>query len=196
MVRHVTSSEASAGGLLFLDACCLINLFGSGHIEDVLELLPYRFATSELVADHEVLTIRGAEAPDGSSERLALSPRDLEASNRLSVLPIASDQEKREYVRFAADLDDGEASVCALAVVHGGGVATDDRKALRILGGLGVQVPVFQTPELLFVWAQHSKAPESKVREALLAVGDRASFYPRKGAPRFQWWETLCSRSS
>lgn len=192
MIRQLTPPGAPAGGLLFLDACCLINLFGSGHIEDVLEILPYRFATSELVADHEVLTIRGATEPDGSTERVVLSPRNIEAAGRLSIHPIASEREKREFVRFAADLDDGEASVCALAVVHGGGVATDDRKALRILGGPDVQVPVVQTPELLYGWAEQSKAPEAKVREALHAVRDRASFYPRKDAPCFEWWEGFC----
>ncbi len=191
MIRPVAAPEAPVGGLLFLDACCLINLFGSGRIEDVLDLLPYRFATSELVADREVLTIRGAEAPDGPAGRVVLAPRDLEASGRLSIHPIASEQEKREYVRFAADLDDGEASVCALAVVHGGGVATDDRKALRILDRVEEQVPVLQTPELLFKWARQSNAPEAKVRDALEAVRNRASFYPRKDAPCFHWWESV-----
>ncbi len=186
MPSTLMPSEPSPGGLLFLDACCLINLFGSGRIENVLEILPYRFATSELVADHEVLTIRGAATPDGSTERLTVSPRSLATSGHLSILPIASEREVDEFVRFAADLDDGEASVCALAVVHGGGVATDDRKALRILGT--TDVSVVQTPELLFAWAQESKTPEANVREALQTVRDRASFYPRKSAPCFTWW--------
>ena len=177
------------GGLLLLDACCLINLFATGHIEDVLETLPYRLATSELVADTEVLTIRGEEQPDGSTERVILSPRRLETSGHLSILAIASEVEVDAFVRFAADLDDGEASVSALAVVHGGGVATDDRKALRILSR--AQVPVVQTPELLFAWAQRSQALESVVRDALRAVRVRARFYPRKVAPCFHWWEDL-----
>ena len=104
--------ETPKGGLLLLDACCLINLFASGRIEDVLGLLPYRFATSELVADREALSIRGA-AEGGETERIALAPRDLERSGRLAVLPVASEREQAQFVRFAAKLDDGEASVCA-----------------------------------------------------------------------------------
>lgn len=179
------------GGLLLLDACCLINLFASGRIEDVLGLLPYRFATSELVADREALSIRGAAQAGATPERVALAPRDLERSGHLDVLPVASEEELTEFVRFAAELDDGEASVCALAVVHGGGVATDDRKALRILGRVGSEVPALwtvQTPELLYQWARRSRASAAEVREALRAVVDRGRFSPRAEAPRYAWW--------
>jgi hypothetical protein len=183
--------EPPESGLLFLDACCLIDLFATGHIAAVLEVLPPRFATSELVADREVLAIDGAPAPEGSEERIRVSPRSLETSGQLAILPLASEREQAEFVRFAGDLDDGEASVCALAVVHGGGVATDDRKALRILGQAELQDPVLQTPELLFDWAQRSRASEDEIREALTRVRDRARFYPRADAPCFGWWESF-----
>jgi predicted nucleic acid-binding protein len=186
MAARRTPEKPAEGGLLLLDACCLINLYGTGHIEDVLEILPYSVATSERVADCEVLTIRGTVQPDGSTERVTLSPRSLETAGHLSILPVASEQEIDELARFAANLDDGEASVCALAVVHGGGVATDDRRALRILRH--TQVPVVQTPELLFAWAQRSQASGTVVRDALRAINDRARFYPRKDAPCFHWW--------
>ena len=182
--------ETPKGGLLLLDACCLINLFASGRIEDVLGLLPYRFATSELVADREALSIRGA-AEGGETERIALAPRDLERSGRLAVLPVTSEREQSEFVRFAAELDDGEASVCALAVVHGGGVATDDRKALRTLDRVGNEVATLwtvQTPELLHEWARRSRASTAEIREALRAVVDRGRFSPRAEAPRYAWW--------
>lgn len=185
------SARIPEGGLLLLDACCLINLFASGRMEAVLGLLPYRFGTSELVADREVLSIRGAPATDDEPERIALAPRDLEGLG-FAVLPVASEEEQAEFVRFAAELDDGEASVCALAMVHGGGVATDDRKALRILGRFGNEVSTLwtiQTPELLFQWAQRSGASAAEIREVLRMVADRGSFYPRPGAPRYDWWE-------
>lgn len=179
------------GGLLLLDACCLINLFASGRIEAILGLLPHRFATSELVAEREALSIRGAPQPAGEPERITLAPRDLERSGWLAVLPVASEREQSEFVRFAAELDDGEASVCALAVVHGGGVATDDRKALRIIGRVGSEVPslwTVQTPGLLYQWARRSRASAAEVREVLRAVVDRGRFSPRPEAPRYAWW--------
>ena len=120
-----------------------------------------------------------------------ISPRGLEASGHLAVLDVESDHEQAEFVRFAAELDDGEASICALVVVHGAAVATDDRKALRLLGRPGVDVPTFQTPKLLFEWARLSQAADAEVAAVLRAVHDRGRFYPRRDAPRFDWWDAF-----
>ncbi len=97
-------------------------------------------------------------------------------------------EEKAAFTRFAIELDDGEASVCALAVHHDGGVATDDRKALRVLAAADLKGPALQTPELLFEWARRERIPEHQLREVLRAVRDRASFIPHKSAPHFLWW--------
>jgi hypothetical protein len=107
----------------------------------------------------------------------------------LAVLDLVMDAEKADFIRFTAEIDDGEASVCALAVAHQGGVATDDRRALRVLGQMSPRVPTMQTPELLHAWARVARAPERTVRDVLRAVRLRARFYPRRDAPRFEWWE-------
>ncbi len=172
--------------LLFLDACCIINFYATGHVEEILRCLPYRFAVSRLVADEEVLSIRRTAESSDPSDREPVSLRALESSGRLTIMELVSDEEKAEFAHFASRLDDGEASVGSLAVVHGGGVATDDRKALRILGGRGVTV--LQTPELLFEWARRAQVSETRMKEALQAVRDRARFHPRKTAPHFLWW--------
>ena len=186
MAGHSALREAAEGCLVLLDACCLINLYGSGRVEEIMETLPFQLATSELIADTEILTIRGQARADGSRERIPVSLRDLEASGHLSILPVVSDREVAEFVRFALHLDDGEASVCALAVLYGGTVATDDRKALRILKA--EDIPAVGTPELLFTWAKRSGALESEVRNALHMIRDRAHFYPRSTSSHFEWW--------
>ena len=182
------SQRPDEGTLVLLDACCVINLFATERIEEILRLLPYDFAVSQLVADEEVLSIRGHVGSADPSDREPVRPRELEDSG-LKIMDVATLAEKTEYARFAVDLDDGEASVCALAVVHGGGVATDDRKALRVLERSAVQVTTLQTPELLHEWARRSNAPAQEVRDALLAIRDRARFYPRRAAPHYSWWE-------
>lgn len=185
----MVSAKPPEGDLLFLDACCVINLYATGHVEEILSALPYRVAVSRLVADKEVLSIRSATDIAGRPDRELVSLEALENSGQLAIREITSCEEKAEFVRFAAQLDEGEASVCSLAVVHGGGVATDDRKALRILGEQGVST--VQTPELLFDWVRQGQVPEARVKEALLAVRDRARFHPRRSAPHFQWWNAF-----
>jgi hypothetical protein len=183
--------KPSEGSLFLLDACCLINLFATGRIEEILRCLPWRFATSQLVATREVLAIRRSAGTGDPLEREVISLAPLERSGSLTLFDLSTDEEKTEFLRFAMDLDDGEASVCALAVTRGGGIATDDRKALRILDQATPQVSTVQTPEILYEWAHLSQAREGEIGDVLRAVRDRARFYPRRDAPRFDWWESF-----
>jgi hypothetical protein len=163
-------------GLVLLDACCLINLYATGRIDEILEALPDRFATSHYVATREVLSFAAAPA------------------RNLEILEIATDGELADLIRFAAALDDGEASICALAAHRQARVATDDRKTLRLLGRHDPPVPTLQTPELLFAWAELAKPPRPELVAALTAVETRARFIPRRDAPCFGWWSALTVR--
>jgi hypothetical protein len=182
------SSKGPERKLLLLDACCLINLLATDRMEEILKILPFRFATSRLVATKEVLAIARDTEEDAPLEREVISSTALENSKNLTLLDLSSEQELADFVRFAADLEDGEASVCALALTHGGGVATDDRKALRVLSQDAPQVLTVQTPELLHDWALLAKAPASKIARVLRSIERRARFRPRRGVPRFEWW--------
>ena len=181
------------GSLLLLDACCIINFFATGRIEEILRALPYEFATTRYVAAREVLSIAGLTAPGAPLAREVISSEQLEALHDLTILDLSSEEELGEFVRFARDLDDGEASVCALAVAHGGTVATDDRKILRLLRQAQSLVPSVQTPEILYEWARLTRAPKTEIHRMLAAVRHRARFYPRRDAPRFDWWDGFFS---
>lgn len=174
--------------LILLDACCLINLFATERIEEILTALPYRFATSRLVATKEVLSIARLTEAEGPLEREVIEPHRLENLENLSLLDLTSPEETADFVRFAADLDDREASVCALAVSRKGRVATDDRKTLRLLSRTLPEVVTMQTPELLYEWAHLCKIPEVTTRDVLRLVRQRARFYPPRDAPYFEWW--------
>ncbi len=184
------SNREPEGHLLLLDACCLINLLATGRMEEILNVLPFRFATSRLIATKEVLTIARDEDGDARIEREVIPGMALESSGILTLLDLETAQELADFVRFAADLDDGEASVCALALAHGGGVATDDRKALGVLRREASPVVTVQTPELLHDWAHLSKVSESEVASVLRSIEQRARFRPRRDAPRFEWWSS------
>jgi hypothetical protein len=179
------------GSLLLLDACCLINLFATGRSEEILHGLPYDFATSRLVAEREVLSIAHPAGPDAPMEREVISPHRLEGSEDLAILDLSTEEEMAQFIGLAANLDDGEASVCALAKVRGGAVATDDRKALRLLGRTAPPIATVQTPEILWEWARRSRAPEDEIRNLLRAVQQRARFFPRRDAPLFDWWNSF-----
>src|SRR4051812_35969525 len=56
------------------------------------------------------------------------------------------------FVQLAADIDDGEAMTCALAVRRGYAVATDDRKTLRLLRERHPQVQILSTSSIVSGW--------------------------------------------
>jgi hypothetical protein len=186
-------AQALEEELHLLDACCIINLLATGRMEEILEILPFRFATSRLVATREVLAI-ARDADEGVPvEREVISPRVLGNAKNLSLLDLSTEQELTDFVRFAAHLDDGEASVCALALSQGGGVATDDLKALRVLSREAPGVFTAQTPELLHDWAHLSNASAPVIARVLRSIERRARFRPRRNAPRFEWWSSFQS---
>jgi predicted nucleic acid-binding protein len=180
--------------LLLLDACCLINLVATDQIQEILKALPYDCATSRLVVSTEVISVGGAAAMSAATEREILAPSYLESLEALRILDFSSEGDLGRFIQFAAELDDGEASICALALAHGGAVATDDRKTLRLLERKHPQVAVVQTSELLYEWAELEGLREEEIGKVLQSVYRRGRFYPRRDVPRFDWWERLCPK--
>lgn len=171
--------------LIFLDACCLLNLAASGRFARVLDTLPARFAVAR-AAWGEVLYLEGPREEDDRE------PVDLERFLLPGFLEIAQPETEQEiagYVDFAVHLDDGEAMTCALAQARGGAVATDDRKALRLLRALEPPVPVLTTSVLLKNWADAISASPLDLKRVLTDVERRGRFRPGRADPLFEWWE-------
>lgn len=197
----MTRDSEEGSELVFLDACCLINLFATGRAEEILVALPYRFAVARYVLEQEALEIGTAEASgtsDAGESRVALRPLidDLLDKGIMDELDITSKGEETELVRFAADLDDGEAHTCALAIVRGARVATDDRKAIRVLSSAWKDQgrhgdPVMTTSELLFAWADGRDIAEPELIGLVRAVARRASFFPPRRDRHFERWMKL-----
>lgn len=199
----MTSVREPQGGLVLLDACCLINLFASGSAEEILRALPYRWAVARYVLEEEILEIEAEDdAPDEPTAtdvgRLPLRPTLVGLIERgvLAKLELGSREEEAELVRFAAELDDGEAHTCALAITRQGRVATDDKKAIRVLRAAWSERghdgdPVLRTSDLLFSWANARQIARRDLVRIVRAIARRASYFPPKTDPRFERWIEL-----
>lgn len=190
--------------LVLLDACCVINLLASGVAEEVLATVPARFAVAQLVAEDEALFVAeedddepdGDEAAAGSDESAGLDPERLDLTSliekgRLEVMELGTHEEHETFVELALQLDDGEAMTAALATHRGGEVATDDRKAIRLLEGRSPSVPLRRTSSLLRMWVRRRNVPEEWVREVLRSIQRRASFTPPRDDPEVEWWRKV-----
>lgn len=187
-----TPAGNSETQLLLLDACCAINLYATGRIEEILSGLPYRFAMAKQVQG-EALSIRRGGDGDDAHQREPVAWGPLVASGRLEVLALGSEAEVTAFVSLAAEMDDGEAATCALALHRGYGVATDDRKARRVLARLAPRMTVRSTLELLYRWCQVRGTDPAEVRILLTNVRQRGNFLPPRGDPLRPWWERALS---
>ena len=181
-------TEDSNLPLVPLDACCLLNLCATRQPENILRTLPLRAAVAEMAAGEVRFLRRGGAGPDANG-RDAIDLQPLISSGLLTLLRLETDQEIATFVQFAADLDDGEAMTIALALRRGLAVATDDRKALKLLARYAPHLPTFTTAGLLHQWAGIQQPSLEELRRVLLDVQERARFAPGRHDPLQGWWQ-------
>jgi hypothetical protein len=168
-----------------IDACCLINLYASGKEESIL-----RACGGFWIPDHvrsEALRIRQVDEDDPTR----LVSREIELENAIKAgyireCQLEGQEELDAFVRFAMQLDDGEASCLAVAESRGWTVATDDRKARRIASENGILL--ISTPEIVRRWIDTTSPDEATVVELLKRIERFARFRPRRADPLHDWW--------
>lgn len=172
-----------------VDACCLINLYASGKIQEIIPACGGSFYVPQEV-QNESLSIR---QPDPSDSAI-LIPVPIDLSEAISQgliqgCQLAGAAENESYVEFASYLDDGEASSLAIAKSRGWILATDDRKAIRIATEAGV--PVITTPELVDRWMNSAHPTADELAVAIRGIERFARFRPRRTSPLYDWWTRL-----
>jgi predicted nucleic acid-binding protein len=167
---------------LGLDADVLMNLVATDQLDAVLAASGFT----------------GLIAPKTEAEALYLNPRtagrspdpiDLSSLIAASVLrrTALTDDEVREFVALAREVDDGEAQVLAICSKRGIAVATDDQKARRIATERGIRL--MGTPELIIQWAAGAESVAAAA--AIQDVEARARFRPRPSDPLRAEWDRL-----
>jgi len=167
-----------------IDACCLINLCATGYVPEVLRSWGGRWYVPTAVLA-ETLYLR-METEDGTIAPQQLVLTDLVDQAVLISCTMEKAEEIGLYVDLATSLDDGEAMALAIAKARGWVLSTDDRKAQRIAGELGVALVT--TPEILRRWVSKSSPTDQQIREAINRIEQRARFVPRTTDPLFDWW--------
>lgn len=170
---------------ILLDTCVLINLAATGRLSQIASLCGWRFVVCSAVA-RESIFLRSPDS-EAESERVRLD--SLIGSGALTVCAVEGEEEEALYVAYAAHLDDGEAMSLALAEARGFTLATDDKKARRLfLEAVGDPGRLLSTPAILRRWATRLRLPQRALRDALLAVTNRARYFPPPTDPHFRWW--------
>ncbi len=168
-----------------IDTCCLLNLLASGDHKAI-----FKHFGSVYVSEHvqeEALWIR--EYDNESPPQLVPKQIDLADCVDDGVIVVCCLAEKEEldwFVHFAQSLDDGEASVLAIAKVRGWIVATDDKKACRIAAEN--QISTISTSELIHGWTSSLGMSDDQIGQVLKNIQDFGRFRPRRSDALYDWW--------
>ena len=168
-----------------IDACCLVNLYASGKETSIFRACGEFYVSDQVWG--EALWIRRVDDDDLSrlvSQEIVLD--DAIAAGQIQKCQLEGQDELDAFVRFAMELNDGEASCLAIAKSRGWTVATDDRKARRIASENGIAL--ISTPELTQRWVNATSPDEATTVELLIRIERFAKFRPRRSDPLHGWW--------
>lgn len=142
---------------LAIDACCLLNLIAAGNIlHENSTKLGFSIFVPKVVAKESIYILEPDEDQSGQLVRQEVGMNRYVDRKLVSYCDIEGSVEAELYVKFAVQLDDGEAACLAIAKSRSWIMATDDRVARRMATEQSVKV--LGTPEIVRAWAQSGAA--------------------------------------
>jgi len=174
-------------GLLPIDACILINLYATTRTPEILRALSVQVVVVEQVASEALYVMRSIKG------ELVRTQIDITPEVRQGLIIRAGliEEELADYVRHAAELDDGEAATVALAEHRASAIATDDRAAINYVTRNQLPLTVFRTSDLIRRWMDSARISPAEVSVALAEIRDCGRFVPNDLDPHADWWRTL-----
>ena len=179
-----SSSPAGDPPPILLDACVVLSLYATRHMEEILDAVPGSFLVAETVVA-ESLYIQ--VMIDGVQDLELVNLDPLIASGKIAVIAPESEEEFQSFLELSQRLDDGEAMTCALALHRGYRVATDDGKTIKLMGQ---QIPIIGGLHMVRAWAETTSAPPALLRDALIAICNRG-YFPGQNHPHRAWWDSI-----
>jgi predicted nucleic acid-binding protein len=173
---------------LLLDACVIVNLHASRQMAAILAATETPCAVVDAVHREAQYLYRGGAGDDARErEQIDLSP--LVASGLLTVIDVRDEDELLTYIDLTREIDDGEAMTPAVAIHRRLPVATDDRKALRILERHSLDSS--STLGLIRAWSDQASIGPETLRAALIDLRQRGNYLPARNHPLKAWWDSI-----
>lgn len=180
---------------IILDACVLMNLYASGQIENILSAITERFTVAVYVIEFEALAVYKKSKTETPYDREPIYLQPLIDEGLLLVVDLESDAEKEYLIEFSAQrLDDGEAATMAIANNRNWALATDDRRAIRVLSSNHRNIQIVSTPDLIKHWQECAKPEIDVLYQTIIDIETRANYLVGKSHPLYEWWQN-CKRN-
>lgn len=178
-------------GLLLMDAGCLLNLYATRCLRTIAAALPFQLCLADCVLEQEALYVRHTGPNEAEIAREPVDLASLFDEGIIQLMRLEHPGEEVAFVELTSLLIEAEAMTGALALHRGDGVASDDRKARRVLGLYAPSVPLFSTLELLKLWTEMDQVSEEALGAVLVEMQSGANYIPGKHDPLYRWWQSF-----
>lgn len=186
----VDSSITAVHDHLILDACCVMNLYASRRMGEILTAIRETAVVARYVMEVEALTVYQTAKGESPHKREIINLQPLIDDGLLLTADLQSDAEKNSFAHFIMQrLDEGEAATMAIATHRNWAVATDDRAARRLCQRRCPENQLISTPELMKHWAETAQPEPTILSNALRDVENRANYLVGQRRPLYEWWE-------
>lgn len=170
-----------------IDACCLIDLLATGHVEAILRANGFAWQLPSAVQAEVQYRRQHDPAQPGQVVTVPADLTGLITTGLLTVCDPENQQELDRYIHYATLFrSDGESMCLALAEQRGWIVATDDRRAIRVAQQAGLTV--VSCPDLVKAWADSTSPDQATLVRTLEDIHLLAKFSPNPSMPECQWW--------
>ena len=173
---------------LVVDTCVLINLLATDRLLEISPLIAPSLMVCAGVAA-ESIYLRALD-PNRQPRQVHLDP--LFKRGVLTPCDCANAAEEQMYVNYALELDDGEAMSLAIAHARSLPLATDEKKAKRVIKSNAKHLRVLSTTEILYAWANGRN--QAEIKTVLGMIGIRARFRPPDDDLLLTWWMRSITR--
>ncbi len=173
---------------IILDASCIISLYASGQMEDILRSIRKSVAVAAYVLNKEALWIYGGPDEDVKQAKEKIELQPFVDSGLLQIVTLDSEVETETYVNLAIEIDDGEAVTGAIAMHRGWGIGIDDKKARSLFQREGAHLQLVYTLELVKYWADIMDPSSETISRAVTRIQKRAAYEPGSKHPLYSWW--------
>ncbi len=187
MISQITSAHDA----IILDACCVMNLYASNKMDEIVASISESVVVHVYVKDVEALTVYKVSKSESPTEKEPIILQPLIEAGLIIVVDFESAAEKISFVNLAANrLDDGEAATGAIALHRGWAIATDDRKCRSLFNKEAPHIELISTPQLIKHWADSITTSPQVVSNIIRNVEARANYLVGRRDHLYSWWQS------
>lgn len=172
-----------------LDASCVIGLYASEYMPDILRAIPPDITVAVYVANTEALYVRGAPEKQGNRPKISIDLQPLLRQKLLTLVVENSEAEATIHTNLAAQIRGrGEVTTAAIAIYRGWGMVVDDKRARNLFHAVAPHIQLLHTLDLVRHWTKQARLNSSQIETALERIRFQASFYPNESDRNYEWW--------